>query len=60
MRADAEAFGKQVVELGGRCDEHLWPGLMHGYWLWPRDFGLTSLQVAGHFLRSTVAEAHTA
>jgi monoterpene epsilon-lactone hydrolase len=60
MRADAEAFTKQVVELGGRCDEQLWPGLMHGYWLWPRDGGLTSLQVAGHFLRTTIAEANTA
>ncbi|MGA8331187.1 MAG: alpha/beta hydrolase, partial [Mycobacterium sp.] len=60
MRADAEAFAKRVVALGGRCDEQLWPGLMHGYWLWPRDAGLTSLQVAGHFLRATVAEANSA
>jgi monoterpene epsilon-lactone hydrolase len=60
MRADAEAFVKQVVELGGYCDEQIWPGLMHGYWLWPRDGGLTSLQVAGHFLRTTIAEANTA
>ena len=60
MRADAEAFAKQVVELGGRCDEQLWPGLMHGYWLWPRDGGLTSLQVAGHFLRTSIAGANTA
>jgi len=60
MRADAEAFAKQVVESSGRCDEQLWPGLMHGYWLWPRDGGLTSLQVAGHFLRTSIAEADTA
>ena len=60
MRADAEAFAKQVVELGGRCDEQLWPGLMHGYWLWPRDGGRTSLQVAGHFLRTAIAEASNA
>jgi acetyl esterase/lipase len=60
MRADAETFAKQVVELGGRCDEQLWPGLMHGYWLWPRDGGLTSLQVAGQFLRTTIDEAKTA
>jgi epsilon-lactone hydrolase len=60
MRADAEAFAALVVEAGGRCDEHMWPGLMHGYWLWPRDGGLTSLQVAGHFLRTSVAEANTA
>jgi epsilon-lactone hydrolase len=60
MRADAEAFVKQVVELGGRCDEQMWPGLMHGYWLWPRDGGLTSLQVAGHFLRTAILEANTA
>jgi monoterpene epsilon-lactone hydrolase len=60
MRADAETFAKQVVELGGRCDEQLWAGLMHGYWLWPRDGGLTSLQVAGQFLRTTIDEAKTA
>ena len=60
MRADAEAFAALVVEAGGRCDEQMWPGLMHGYWLWPRDAGLTSLQVAGHFLRTSVAEANTA
>jgi epsilon-lactone hydrolase len=60
MRADAEAFAALVLEAGGRCDEHMWPGLMHGYWLWPRDGGLTSLQVAGHFLRTAVAEANTA
>ena len=60
MRADAEAFAKQVVELGGRCEEQLWPGLMHGYWLWPRDGGLSSLQVAGQFLRASVDEASSA
>jgi monoterpene epsilon-lactone hydrolase len=60
MRADAEAFAAQVLASGGRCDELMWPRLMHGYWLWPRDGGLTSLQVAGHFLRTTVAEADTA
>lgn len=60
MRADAEAFAAQVLASGGRCDEQMWPRLMHGYWLWPRDGGLTSLQVAGHFLRTTVAEADTA
>jgi epsilon-lactone hydrolase len=60
MRADAELFAAAVIAAGGRCDEQMWPGLMHGYWLWPRDGGLTSLQVAGHFLRTTVAEADTA
>jgi acetyl esterase/lipase len=60
MRADAEAFAALVLEAGGRCDAHMWPGLMHGYWLWPRDGGLTSLQLAGHFLRTAVAEANTA
>lgn len=59
MRADAEAFAELVRKVGGQCDEQMWPGLMHGYWLWPRDGGLTSLQVAGHFLRSSVAEAET-
>jgi epsilon-lactone hydrolase len=33
---------------------------MHGYWLWPRDGGLTSLQVAGAFIRASIAEANTA
>jgi epsilon-lactone hydrolase len=60
MRADAEIFAAAVVAAGGRCDEQMWPGLMHGYWLWPRDGGLTSLQVAGHFLRTTMTEADTA
>jgi epsilon-lactone hydrolase len=60
MRADAELFAAAVIAAGGRCDEQMWPGLMHGYWLWPRGGGLTSLQVAGHFLRTTVAEADTA
>jgi len=59
MRADAEAFAAHVIESGGRCDEQMWPGLMHGYWLWPRDGGLTSLQVAGHFLRTAILEANT-
>jgi acetyl esterase/lipase len=60
MRADAEAFAAQVVDSRGRCDEQMWPGLMHGYWLWPRDGGLTSLRVAGHFIRTAVAQANTA
>jgi hypothetical protein len=33
---------------------------MHGYWLWPRDQGRTSLETAGLFLRNAVAEADTA
>jgi monoterpene epsilon-lactone hydrolase len=59
MRADAEAFAKLVREVGGRCEEVLWPGLMHGYWLWPRrdDGGLQSLKTAGEFLRATVGQA---
>jgi epsilon-lactone hydrolase len=60
MRADAEAFAALVVAAGGHCDEQMWPGLMHGYWLWPRDGGLTSLQVAGAFIRASIAEANTA
>ena len=60
MRADAEAFTAQVVAVGGRCDEQMWPGLMHGYWLWPHDAGLTSLHVAGNFLRAAVSEATAA
>lgn len=57
MRADAEAFAELVRKTGGRCEEVMWPGLMHGYWLWPRadDGSLRSLQTAGEFLRSTVA-----
>jgi epsilon-lactone hydrolase len=60
MRADDEAFTAQVLAAGGRCEEHVWPGLMHGYWLWPRDLGRTSLETAGLFLRNSVAEADTA
>ena len=60
MRADAEAFAAQVLASGGRCEEQVWPGLMHGYWLWPRDQGRTSLEAAGLFLRNAVAEADTA
>jgi monoterpene epsilon-lactone hydrolase len=58
MRADAEAFAKLVRATGGRCEEMLWPGLMHGYWLWPRrdDGSLQSLKTAGQFLRTTVGE----
>ena len=52
MRADAEQFAARVVAAGGHCDTRIWPELMHGYWIWPRDGGLTSLQVAGHFLRA--------
>ncbi|ORW56415.1 esterase [Mycobacterium parmense] len=59
MRADAEAFAKLVRAAGGRCEEVLWPGLMHGYWLWPhRDDGsLASLKTAGEFLRAMVGQA---
>jgi epsilon-lactone hydrolase len=60
MRADAEIFAEQVRASGGRCEEHVWPGLMHGYWLWPRAQGRTSLETAGLFLRNAVAEADTA
>jgi epsilon-lactone hydrolase len=60
MRADAELFAAQVIAAGGRCDEQMWPGLMHGYWLWPRDQGRISLETAGLFLRNSVAEADTA
>jgi epsilon-lactone hydrolase len=60
MRADAEGFAELVRAAGGRCEEQVWPGLMHGYWLWPRDQGRTSLETAGLFLRNAVAEADTA
>jgi monoterpene epsilon-lactone hydrolase len=62
MRADAEAFAKLVRAAGGHCDERMWPGLMHGYWLWPRrrDGSLASLMTGGAFLRAAVAEADTA
>jgi monoterpene epsilon-lactone hydrolase len=60
MRADAEAFAGRMIASGVRCDERVWPGLIHGYWLWPRDHGRTSLKTAGMFLRTAVAEAGTA
>lgn len=60
MRADAEAFVARMTASGGRCDERVWPGLMHGYWLWPSDQGRASLKTAGLFLRAAVADADTA
>ncbi len=60
MRADAEEFAMRMTAAGGRCEKRVWPGLMHGYWLWPRGNGRTSLQAAGAFLRTAVAEADTA
>jgi monoterpene epsilon-lactone hydrolase len=60
MRADAEAFAGRMAAAGARCDERIWPGLIHGYWLWPRDHGRTSLQTAGEFLRAAVTDADTA
>ena len=62
MRADAEEFAELVRAAGGRCDERMWPGLMHAYWLWPRrrDGSLASLTTAGAFLRAAVAEADAA
>ncbi|MBV8861092.1 MAG: alpha/beta hydrolase fold domain-containing protein [Mycobacterium sp.] len=57
MRADAETFAKLVRTAGGRCEECMWPGLMHGYWLWPQrhDGSLDSLTTAGAFLRAVVS-----
>lgn len=60
MRADAEQFAARMTASGGRCDERVWSGLMHGYWLWPSGQGRTSLKTAGLFLRTAVAEADTA
>ncbi|MGH3596358.1 MAG: alpha/beta hydrolase fold domain-containing protein [Mycobacterium sp.] len=60
MRADAEAFAARMAASGGRCDERVWPRLMHGYWLWPRGGGRASLMAAGQFLRTAVDEADTA
>jgi epsilon-lactone hydrolase len=60
MRADVEVFAAQVLASGGRCDEQVWPDLMHGYWRWPRDQGRTSLETAGLFLRNAIADADTA
>jgi len=62
MRADAEAFAELVRAAGGRCEEVLWPGLVHGYWLWPRhdDGSLQSLKTAGEFPRETVGRADRA
>ncbi len=62
MRADAEAFAARMIASGGRCEEKVWPGLMHGYWLWPRrsDGGLASLISAGAFLGAAVAQPDSA
>ncbi len=60
MRADAEAFAKLVRAAGGHCDERMWPGLMHGYWLWPRDNGAGQLDDGRCVSCAAVAEADTA
>ncbi|MGB8406780.1 MAG: alpha/beta hydrolase [Mycobacterium sp.] len=58
MRADAEQFAARVVAAGGHCDTRIWPELMHGYWIWPRDHHAAevSLATAGKFLRAAVGE----
>ncbi|MEZ0384652.1 alpha/beta hydrolase [Mycobacterium sp. pW045] len=59
MRSDAEELAARVIAAGGRCEERVWPELMHGYWLWPRDSdgSSASLISAGEFLRTAVAQA---
>ena len=59
MRADAEAFAARVTASGGHCEQRVWTGLAHGYWMFPRtrDGSLDSLTTGGEFLRLAVAQA---
>ena len=52
MRADAEAFAARVSAAGGHCEQRVWPGLAHGYWMFPRrrDGSLDSMTTGGEFL----------
>lgn len=58
MRADAEAFAARVTASGGHCEQRLWPGLAHAYWMFPRrkDGSLDSMMTGGAFLRAAVAQ----
>ncbi|KIU16174.1 esterase [Mycolicibacterium llatzerense] len=60
MRADAEAFAARVTATGGHCEQRVWPGLAHGYWMVPRrrDGSLDSMTTGGGFLRAAVGQAH--
>ena len=50
--ADAEAFAARVSAAGGHCEQRVWPGLAHGYWMFPRrrDGSLDSMTTGGEFL----------
>lgn len=58
MRADAEAFAARVVAAGGHCEQRVWLGLAHAYWMFPRsrDGSLDSMTAGGEFLRAAVAQ----
>lgn len=58
MRADAEAFAARVTASGGHCEQRVWPGLAHGYWMVPRngDGSMDSMTAGGDFLRAAVAQ----
>ncbi len=58
MRADAESFAARVRAAGGHCEQCVWPGLAHAYWMFPRshDGSLDSMTAGGEFLRAAVAQ----
>ncbi len=60
MRADAEMFAARVTASGGHCEQLVWPGLAHAYWMDPRnrDGSSDSLRIAGEFLRAAVAQPY--
>ncbi len=56
LRAEAELFGAAITDAGGSCQQHVWPHLVHGYWLFPQlvPEARESLRVAGEFIRLAV------
>ncbi|OAT69808.1 hypothetical protein AWB85_19320 [Mycobacteroides immunogenum] len=52
MRADNERFARQVRSSGGICETYEWPGLVHGYWMLPRQMAAAgrSIEIAARFL----------
>ncbi|QPG71540.1 alpha/beta hydrolase fold domain-containing protein [Mycolicibacterium mucogenicum] len=60
MRADAESFAARVTASGGHCEQRVWTGLAHAYWMVPRshDGSLDSMRAGGEFLRAAVAQPY--
>ncbi|WP_293056712.1 hypothetical protein [Mycobacterium sp.] len=60
VRAPGAADGAGVVLVLHGSGYLICSARTHGYWLWPRDHGRTSLQTAGQFLRTVVTQADPA